>query len=116
MYVFLPKKIGYTGFMINKNGTHLNPKKINATNELSEPKDLRSYKAFLEVLIIIQIYSKYCKNWRIALEFNSKRHWKENNCNWTIIIWNLKQVLLIPAVLTIYDQNLLLKLDCDASP
>ena len=35
------KEIKYVGFIINENGIHLNPNKVNAINELPEPKDLR---------------------------------------------------------------------------
>ena len=51
---FLAKETEYVGFIINKNGTYLNPHKINAINELSEPKDLKQLQSFLGDSIIIQ--------------------------------------------------------------
>ena len=39
--MFFVKEIEYLGFIINKNGIHLNPHKINAINELPQPKDLK---------------------------------------------------------------------------
>ena len=46
-------------------------------------------------------------------------HEKDTEWKWTktqqLSFENLKQVLLTAPVLTIFDQNLILKLDCDAS-
>ena len=39
--MFFAKEIGYVGFIINKNGIHFNPNKINTISELPEPKDLK---------------------------------------------------------------------------
>ena len=40
-YMLFAKEIGYVGFIINKNGIHFNPNKINTISELPEPKDLK---------------------------------------------------------------------------
>ena len=45
--MFFAKEIEYVGFIINKNGIHFNPNKINTISELPEPKDLKQLRSFL---------------------------------------------------------------------
>ena len=57
--MLFPKEIEYAEFIINKNGIHLNPNKINAIHELPEPKDLKQLQSFL---VGINYYPKYILN------------------------------------------------------
>ena len=114
--MFFVKEIKYVGFIINKNGTRLNPHKIDAINELPEPKDLKQLQSFLGG---INYYSKFIPNMsEIALPLYCLLE-KDTEWKWTkteqLSFENLKQVLLTAPVLTIFDQNLPLKLDSDAS-
>ena len=114
--MFFVKEIKYVGFIINKNGTRLNPHKIDAINELPEPKDLKQLQSFLGG---INYYSKFIPNMsEIALPLYCLLE-KDTEWKWTkteqLSFENLKQVLLTAPVLTIFDQNLPLKLDCNAS-
>ena len=114
--MLFPKEIEYAEFIINKNGIHLNPNKINAMHELPEPKDLKQLQSFL---VGINYYPKYILNMtEIAKPLYSLIE-KDTEWKWTKIeqlsFENLKQVLLGAPVLTICDQNLPLKLDCDTS-
>ena len=69
--VLLAKEIEYGRFIINKNGIHLNPHKINAINELPEPKDLKQLQSFLGgINYYLKYYSKYDRNCRTTLSFN----------------------------------------------
>ena len=45
--MFFVKEIEYVVFIVNKNGIRLNPHKIDAINELPEPKDLKQLQSFL---------------------------------------------------------------------
>ena len=113
--MFFVKEIEYLGFIINKNGIHLNPHKINAINEIPEPKDLKQVQNFLGG---INYYSKFGPNMAdIAKPYRLLE--KGTEWKWTkteqLSFENFKQVLLTAPVLTIFDQNLPLKLDCDAS-
>ena len=44
---FFAKEIEYVGFILDKNGVHVNQKKVKAINELAEPKDLKQLQSFL---------------------------------------------------------------------
>ena len=44
--MFFVKEIKYVGFIVNKNGIRLNTHKIDAINELLEPKDLKQLQSF----------------------------------------------------------------------
>ena len=110
------KEIEYLGFIMNKNGIHLNLHKINAINELPEPKDLKQLQNFLGG---INYYSKFIPNMADTVKPLYRLLEKGTEWKWTkteqLSFENLKQVLLTAPVLTIFDQNLPLKLDCDAS-
>ena len=57
--MFFVREIEYVGFIINRNGIHLNPHKINAVYELPEPKDLKQLQSFLRGM---NYYSKFIPN------------------------------------------------------
>ena len=114
--MFFVKEIEYVGFIINKNGIRLNPHKIDAINELPEPKDLKQLQSFLGG---INYYSKFIPNMAeigkplyCLLEKDTEWKWTKTE---QLSFENLKQVLLTAPVLTIFDQNVPLKLDCNAS-
>ena len=114
--MFFVKEIEYVVFIVNKNGIRLNPHKIDAINELPEPKDLKQLQSFLGG---INYYSKFIPNMAeigkplyCLLEKDAEWKWTKTE---QLSFENLKQVLLTAPVLTIFDQNLPLKLDCDAS-
>ena len=104
--MFLVKEIDYVGFIINRNGIHLNPHKINAINELPEPKDLKYLQMFLGG---INYYSKFIANVAEIPKPLYRLLEKDTEWKWTKIaqlsIQNLKQVLLTAPVLTIFDKT-----------
>ena len=57
--MFFAKEIKYVRFIVNKNGIHLNPNKIDAVNELPEPKHLKQQQSFLGG---INYYSNFIPN------------------------------------------------------
>ena len=87
-----------------------------AINELPESKDLKQLQSFLGG---INYSSKFIPNvaeiakpvYRL-LEKGTGQKWTKNE---QLSFENLKQVLLTAPVLTIFDQNLPRKLDCNAS-
>ena len=114
--MFFVKENEYVRFIINKNGIRLNPHKIDAINELPEPKDLKQLQSFLGG---INYYSKFIPNMAeigkplyYLLEKGAEWKWTKTE---QLSFENLKQVLLTAPVLTIFDQNVPLKLDCNAS-
>ena len=56
---FFEKEIEYVGFILDKNGVHVNQNKVKAINELAEPKDLKQLQIFLGG---INYYSKFIPN------------------------------------------------------
>ena len=114
--MFFVKEIEYVGFIINKSGICLNPHKINAINELLEPKDLKQLQSFLGG---INYYSKCIPNMAEIGKPLYRLLEKGTEWKWTktkqLSFKHLKQVLLTALVLTMFDQNQPLKIDCDAS-
>ena len=114
--MFFVKENEYVRFIINKNGIRLNPHKIDAINELPEPKDLKQLQSFLGG---IDYYSKFIPNMAEIAKPLYRLLEKGTEWKWTkteqLSCENLKQVLLTAPVLTNFDQNLPLKLDCDPS-
>ena len=114
--MFFVKEIEYVGFIINKNGIRLNPHKIDAINELPEPKDLKQLQSFLGGINyyskFIPIMAEIAKPLYRLLEKGTEWKWTKTE---QLSFENLKQVLLTAPVLTIFDQNVPLKLDCNAS-
>ena len=45
--MFFAKQNEYVGFLIDRNGMHINPNKIKAINKLPEPNDLKQLENFL---------------------------------------------------------------------
>ena len=77
--MFFVKENEYVRFIINKNGIRLNPHKIDAINELPEPKDLKQLQSFLGG---INYSSKFIPNVaEIAKPIYRllDRHWMEMN-------------------------------------
>ena len=109
MYVFV-KEIKYVGFIINKNGIHLNPHKINAINELQELKDLKQLQSFLGG---INYYSKSIPNMAEVAKplyglLEKDTEWKWNKIE-QLSSENLKQVLLTAPALSYISE----KIFCD---
>ena len=111
---FFAKEIEYVGFILDKNGVHVNQNKVKAINELAEPKDLKQLQIFLGS---INYYFKFIPN----MADIAKRLYRliEKEWKWTNIEQSsfeiLKQCLLNAPILAMYDKNLPLKVDCDAS-
>ena len=114
--MFFVKENEYVRFIINKNGIRLNPHKIDAINELPEPKDLKQSESFLGG---INFYSSFIQNLAEITKtlyrlLEKGTEWKSNKTE-QLSFENLKQLLLTAPVPITFDQNLPLKLDCDTS-
>ena len=115
-YTFFAKEIEYVGFILDKNGVHVNQNKVKAINELPEPKDLKQLQSFLGGL---NYYSKFIPNMTDIAKALYRLIETESEWKWTNIEQSsfeiLKQCLLNAPILAMYDKNSPLKVDCDAS-
>ena len=108
--------VQYLGYLIDKNGLHTMPDKIAAIQDAPRPKNVRELRSFLG---LVNYYGRFIQN-------SSTVTYPLNQllCDGTPWVWDkgceqafmkLKQVLASSEVLAHYNQELPVKLDCDAS-
>ena len=114
--LFFANEIEYIGFLIEKNGIRVNPRKIDPIINMPQPTNVKQLQSFLGA---VNYYSKFIPNMAdIAkhlyklIEKNAIWEWK-NECDNSFRI--LKQRLSESPVLSMYNPDLPLKVDCDAS-
>ena len=114
--LFFPNEIICIGFLIDKNGIRVNPRKIDPIINMPQPTNVKQLQSFLGA---VNYYSKFIPNMAdIAkhlyklIEKNAIWEWK-NECDDSFQV--LKQRLSESPVLSMYDPDILLKVDCDAS-
>ena len=114
--LFFANETEYIGFLIDRNGIRVNPPKIDPFINMPQPTNVKQLQSFLGV---VNYYSKFIPNMvDIAkqlyklIEKNAIWEWK-NECDNSF--WVLKQCLSESPVLSIYDPDLPLKIDCDTS-
>ena len=114
--LFFPNEIICIGFLIDKNGIRVNPRKIDPIINMPQPTNVKQLQSFLGV---VNYYSKFIPNMAdIAkhlyklIEKNAIWEWK-NECDDSFQV--LKQRLSESPVLSMYDPDIPLKVDCDAS-
>ena len=114
--LFLANEIGYIGFLIDKNGIRVNPRKIDPIINMPQPTNVKQLQSFLGA---VNYYSKFIPNMAdIAkhlyklIEKNAIWEWK-NECDSSFRV--LKQRLSESPVLSMYESDLPLKVDCGAS-
>ena len=79
---FFAKEIEYVGFILDKNGVHVNQNKVKAINELAEPKDLKQLQSFLGG---INYYSKFIPDMADIAKPLYHLSEKESEWKWTNI-------------------------------
>ena len=79
---FFAKEIEYVGFILDKNGVHVNQNKVKTINELAEPKDLKQLQSFLGG---INYYSKFIPNMADIAKPLYRLIEKESEWKWTNI-------------------------------
>ena len=115
--VFMAPQVQYLGYIIDKNGLHPTPEKVEAIQEAKQPSNLTELRAFLG---IINYYSKFLPHLSsklaplyMLLRKDVKWQWGSEQQE---AFSNAKSLLQSDAVLTHYDSERKLILDCDASP
>ena len=114
--LFFGNEIEYIGFLINKNDIRVNPRKIDPIINMPQPTNVKQLQSFLGA---VNYYSKFIQNMADMakhlyklIEKNAIWIWK-NECDNSFRV--LKQRLSESPVLSMYDPDLRLKVDCDAS-
>ena len=114
--LFFANEIEYIGLLTHKNGIRVNPRKIDPIINMPQPTNVKQLQSFLGV---VNYYSKFIPNMAdIAkhlyklIEKNAIWEWK-NECDDSFQV--LKQRLSESPVLSMYDPDIPLKVDCDAS-
>ena len=113
---FFANEIEYIGFLKDKNCIRVNPRKIDPIINMPQPTNVKQLQSFLGA---VNYYSKFIPNMAdIAkhlyklIEKNAIWEWK-NECDNSFQV--LKQRLSESPVLSMYDPDIPLKVDCDAS-
>ena len=113
---FFEDEVEYNGFIVDKNGVRTNSTKVEAVTKLPAPTTVKELQAFLGA---INYYSKYIKDFAsiasplfILLQKEVEWEWHGDQQK---SFDKLKKCLSEAPVLMIYDKDLPLKLDTDAS-
>ena len=113
---FLQPSVEYLGYIIDAEGLHATPDKVNAIVNAPQPENVQELRSFLG---LVNYYGKFIRNLSTLAQplNNLLRH--STKWNWSKACENafqqLKQKLASADVLVHYDTNLPLKLACDAS-
>lgn len=114
--VFFQTRVSYLGYIIDKDGLHKDPSKIDAIIKAPEPKTTTQIKAFVG---LVGYYSKFFPNMAQVLAPVYRLLQKDNSFEWTEDCANAfklaKEVISSDRVLTHYDRNRPVKLVCDAA-
>ena len=114
---FMQESVQYLGYIVDAQGLHTSPDKIQAIKEAPQPKNQQQLRAFLG---LVNYYGKFLPTLSTTthplnqlLQHNSKWAWSKD-CQ--AAFQTLKQQSSSEPVLAHYDSSLPLKLACDASP
>ena len=114
--LFFANEIEYIGFLIDKNGILVNPRKIDPIIKMPQPNNVKQLQSFLWA---VNYYSKFIPNMADTAkhlykltEKNAIWEWK-NECDNSFQV--LKECLSESPILSMYDPNIPLKVDCDDS-
>lgn len=113
---FLKDSVEYLGHIIDKDGLHPVPGKVKAITEAPQPTNVSELRSYLGML---QYYARFLPNLSSELsplhellKDNAPWHWTDS-CQAAFL--KTKQLLTSAKVLTHYDVNLPIRLECDAS-
>ena len=113
---FFAQQVEYVGFIIDKNGIHVNPKKVNAILEIPQPSSLKELQSFIGG---INYYSRFIENVTRIANPLYKLIKEGSSWRWTnkekIAFETLKLSLSRYPVLCLYDPQWPMILACGAS-
>ena len=113
---FLEDSVEYLGYVIDSNGLHATPAKVEAILNAPSPKNVTELRSFLG---LVNYYGKFIKNLSTLTHSLNALLQKKVVWNWSKqcqkAFEELKSKLASTEVLAHYDPDLPIKLDCDAS-
>jgi len=113
---FLKDSVEYLGYVIDADGLHATPAKVEAIVNAPSPKNVTELKSFLG---LVNYYGKFIKNLSTLTHSLNALLQKKSVWNWSKqcqkAFDELKSKLASTEVLAHYDPMLPIKLDCDAS-
>lgn len=113
---FFKEKVKYLGYIIDKNGLHKDPQKVEAILNAPKPKDISSIKSFVG---LVNFYSRFFPNLAQVLGPIYELLKKDNKFEWTKECDEsfelVKSVIASDKVLIHYNPELPVRLVCDAS-
>ena len=113
---FLKDRVEYLGHIIDKDGLHPVPEKVRAITDAPAPSNVSELRSYLGML---QYYARFLPN--LSSELSPLHDLLKDKTPW---LWTdkcqaaflrTKQLLTSARVLTHYDVNLPIRLECDAS-
>jgi hypothetical protein len=112
---FGASEVEYLGHLLGKDGVRVDPRKIEAMQDWSHPKTLKSLRIFLD---LTGYYRKFVKNYgKIAAPLTALL--KKNSFTWTPVasqdFQTLKTAMCTTPVLALPDFTKTFVLECDAS-
>ena len=113
---FMKNSVNYLGYIVDAEGIHTAPDKIDAIRNAPRPENLHQLRSFLG---LVNYYGKFLPSLSTTAhplnqltQANHKWKWSED---YEIVFTKLKEQLCSKPVLIHYDPGLPLKLACDAS-
>ncbi|XP_014663228.1 PREDICTED: uncharacterized protein K02A2.6-like [Priapulus caudatus] len=114
---FLEPKVVYLGHVVDKDALHPTNEKVKAIRDAPVPRSVQELKSFIG---LVNYYGSFLKNMSTTLAPLNKLRQKDEQWVWSDscqrAFVECKKQLSSDSVLTHYDVNRKLKLDCDASP
>lgn len=114
---FFQESISYLGFIIDKNGLHKSPEKVNAIVNAKNPENVTQLQSFLGLVNYYRSFvpsaSTVLAPFYSLLLKNAKWNWSQEHEDAFI---EIKKEMASDRVLTHFDQNATLILTVDASP
>lgn len=115
--IFMASRVEYLGYVIDEQGLHPTSEKVQAIQEAKQPTNVSELKAFIGIL---NYYGKFLPQLATKLAPLYRLLRKDIRWNWgpeqQRAFTQAKSLLKSEAVLTHYDGEKKLILDCDASP
>ena len=113
---FMEPLVRYLGYLIDKEGLHTTPEKVQAILRKPVPKDVKQLRSFLG---LVNYYGKFIRNLSTIVQPLNRLLCRNTPWKWSDecqdTFETLKERLASSEVLVHYDPALPLKLDCDAS-
>ena len=115
--IFTATSVEYLGHVIDKNGLHPSPSKVQAIKQAPQPTNVTELKSFLG---LVNYYHKFLPNLSTSLAPLHSLLRKNSRWNWSTehskAFTKVKSLLQSSSLLVHYDDKKPLLLACDASP